>query len=101
MLVRKLDVAREVAGIPFIITSGYRCGVHNKSVGGVNNSPHTKGLAADIAVTSGFNRFRIVQGLIVAGFRRIGIGHTFIHCDIALDRPNNLWLYLPDADRQG
>ena len=48
-----LDDARGIAGIPFKITSGYRSVSHNKSVGGVQNSSHLIGKAADIAVGSG------------------------------------------------
>ncbi|KQC10526.1 MAG: peptidase M15, partial [Candidatus Cloacimonas sp. SDB] len=49
-LVLKLDLARELAETPFIITSGYRCPKHNREVGGVKDSAHVKGLAVDIAV---------------------------------------------------
>ena len=40
------DVRKEI-GEPLYITSGYRCPTHNEAVGGVLNSQHTKGLAAD------------------------------------------------------
>ena len=42
----KLDYARNIAGIPFIITSGYRCPAHNQAVGGVSSSSHIHGHAA-------------------------------------------------------
>lgn len=35
---------------PLSITSGYRCNAVNKAVGGVNNSYHKKGMAADIRI---------------------------------------------------
>ena len=35
---------------PVVITSGNRCEKHNKYVGGVKNSKHIKGIAADIKV---------------------------------------------------
>ena len=35
---------------PVTINSGYRCPTHNRNVGGVSNSRHTKGEAADIVV---------------------------------------------------
>ena len=44
----KLDEARMLAGTPFKITSGYRTEAHNKKVGGVKGSSHTKGCAVDI-----------------------------------------------------
>jgi len=45
-------------------------------VGGVKNSAHLKGLAADIAVPDNVARLNILRGLIIAGFRRIGINKT-------------------------
>lgn len=43
-----LDVIREKVGKPILISSGFRCPVLNKAVGGVSNSQHQKGLAADL-----------------------------------------------------
>lgn len=43
-----LDGIREKLGIPILVSSGYRCPLLNKSVGGVSNSQHLKGLAADL-----------------------------------------------------
>ena len=88
-----LDEAREIAGIPFKINSGYRTKKHNKAVGGKPTSSHTKGMAADIHCDDSFSRIIIIQALIETGFRRIGIGKTFIHCDNDLDKNNALWLY--------
>lgn len=47
-LVLLLDMARIRAGVPLRISSGFRCAKHNKDVGGVDNSRHLLGLAADI-----------------------------------------------------
>tara|TARA_R110000824_G_scaffold51324_12_gene143291 strand:- start:3625 stop:4116 length:492 start_codon:yes stop_codon:yes gene_type:complete len=79
----KLDRARELAGVPFKITSGARCVDHNKSIGGVSKSSHCNlpCNASDISVTDSMQRFKIVENLIKAGFTRIGIGKNFIHCD--------------------
>ena len=43
-----LDGIRAKFGKPILISSGYRCPMLNKAVGGVANSQHLKGLAADI-----------------------------------------------------
>lgn len=43
-----LDNIREKLGKPILVSSGYRCPVLNKAVGGVTNSQHQKGLAADL-----------------------------------------------------
>lgn len=47
-----LDPARRLLGSPILITSGYRCIKLNEAVGGVANSWHKDGNAADIHVAS-------------------------------------------------
>ena len=49
-LVDVLDKIRERVGRPVYIESGYRCEDHNREVGGVPNSQHVLGTAADITV---------------------------------------------------
>lgn len=49
-LIEVLDRIREKLGRPVIVYSGYRCPSHNAEVGGVPNSYHTQGIAADINV---------------------------------------------------
>lgn len=93
-LIKKLNVARNIAGVPFKITSGYRCPEHNKKVGGVANSSHIDGSAVDIYCDNDSDRFKIILGLLIAGFTRIGIGKDFIHCDIdAKKSPDVIWKY--------
>ncbi|QDP55948.1 MAG: putative peptidase M15 [Prokaryotic dsDNA virus sp.] len=89
----KLEHARELAGVPFKITSGYRTKDHNAKVGGVPNSSHLIGVAADIAVSGGNQRYIILNALIKAGFKRLGIAKTFIHCDTDDTKPNSVWTY--------
>ena len=89
----KLEEAREIAGIPFKITSGYRTKEHNEQVGGVPNSSHLIGVAADVSVSSGHDRYVILNALIRAGFKRIGVAKTFIHCDTDDSKPNSVWTY--------
>ncbi|KAA0257221.1 peptidase M15 [Deferribacter autotrophicus] len=89
-----LDKARDLADVPFVITSGYRCEKHNRNVGGTPNSSHIKGYAADIATRNSADRFKIVFGLIMAGFRRIGIGEDFVHVDNDPEKPSGVvWTY--------
>jgi uncharacterized protein YcbK (DUF882 family) len=89
-----LQTARNLAGIPFRINSGYRCRRHNRAVDGSRNSSHLTGLAADIRVESSRERFLIVSALKAAGFTRIGIGDTFIHADMDGKKTGKLmWLY--------
>lgn len=47
-----LDPLRRLYGKPIIINSGYRCPQLNKLVGGVTNSWHQNGNAADIHISS-------------------------------------------------
>ena len=89
----KLEHAREIANIPFKITSGYRTKEHNEAVGGVANSSHLIGVAADIAVSSGSERYIILNALLKAEFKRIGVAKTFIHCDTDPNKPNSVWTY--------
>jgi len=93
-LVAKLDKAREMAGTPFVITSGFRTPAQNKRVGGAKNSAHLRGLAADIACEDSESRMKIVRAAIACGFTRIGISDTFIHLDVDKTLPDEvIWLY--------
>lgn len=47
-LMHVLDAIRSVIGQPIYVNSGYRCPVHNANVGGVPNSQHVDGTAADL-----------------------------------------------------
>lgn len=77
-----LDMARGIAGVPFILTSTVD-GKH------APNSAHYKGLAVDIglghlsagAIRDGA-RALILKGLVKAGFERIEICHLHFHVDI-------------------
>ena len=90
---RMLDEARELAGIPFVLASAYRCPKHNRSVGGVEDSAHVRGHAADIRCTSSHERFRIVSALLEAGFRRIEAAPTWIHADNDPTKPQDVIFY--------
>lgn len=76
-----LDKAREIAGIPFRITSGTRCEKFNKVVGGASNSAHLRGYAADISAVYSRHRLAIVKALLQVGFNRIGIYSHHLHSD--------------------
>ena len=90
----KLNVARGIAGIPFHINSGFRTEAHNKKVGGVSDSPHPQGHAADIRTRNGRERWIILNALIKAGFTRIGIGKNYIHADDSpTSPPEVIWDY--------
>lgn len=93
-LMETLDKARHLAQVPFVITSGARDIEYNKAIGASKTSSHTLGLAADIKAVNSRDRLLILRSLIEAGFNRIGISKTFIHCDIADDKIDEvIWLY--------
>ena len=89
-----LDGARESAGIPFKINSGYRTEEHNRQVGGKTESSHLIGKAAEISCKASRSRWIIIKALQDAGFNRIGIAKTFIHVDSDENKsPNVIWTY--------
>jgi zinc D-Ala-D-Ala carboxypeptidase len=95
---KKLDRARDIANIPFLISSGFRTPQHNVNLRKQGykasaNSSHLKGCAADIICKDSGTRQKIVNGLIMAGFTRIGIADSFIHCDTDQDKNDAIWLY--------
>lgn len=90
----KLDEAREIANIPFIINSAYRSPEHNAKIGGKPNSSHIKGLAVDISVTNSRQRFIVLNALLEVGFTRIGIADTFLHVDLDNGKSKDvIWTY--------
>jgi zinc D-Ala-D-Ala carboxypeptidase len=77
-----LDTAREIAGVPFVITSGYRAPTDNKTAGGVDNSLHCQGLAVDLRAPGGLLRERMLWGLAHAGFKQVGLYTAHIHVEL-------------------
>lgn len=89
-----IDRARDVAGVPFVINSGYRCASHNEAVGGKPTSSHTRGMAADIKAVDSRSRFKIMEALVEVGFNRIGVANSFIHADVDDSKsPDVMWVY--------
>lgn len=87
MLVSKLIELRRELSMPIYINSGYRCPEHNKAVGGVSNSMHVEGRAADITVTD-FEHWKPVLLKLIdrIGFNGVGIYDTFIHVDTRIEK---------------
>jgi len=94
-----LDEARDCAGIPFVITSGFRTVAHNKKLikqgySASRNSSHLLGLAADIKCSDSRSRYIILDALNEVGFTRIGIAPNFIHVDLDINKPQHrIWVY--------
>jgi len=91
LFLAKLNYARESAGFPFIVDSGYRCPKHNAEVGSTSGN-HVSGKAVDIRCFDANKRIRMVAALIAAGMLGIGVNKTFVHCDT--NRTGTaMWLY--------
>ena len=95
-----LQIARNDAGVPFHINSGWRCEPYNKSIGSKRGSSHPRGYASDIKVAGFFKatrnkrRSKILFSLKVAGFNRFGLADRFIHVDNDPKKPADIiWLY--------
>jgi len=72
-LLDALEALRAITG-PIVVNDAYRCPAHNQAVGGVPNSTHTLGLAADIYMP-GFSVQKMYDASEkVAGFDAGGIG---------------------------
>ena len=92
--IKKLDIARMVAKIPFIPTSGFRSEIWEQEQGRDGTSSHTKGLAIDLKAQDSLTRYKIINSLISVGLNRIGIGKNFIHVDMDKDKASNvIWHY--------
>jgi zinc D-Ala-D-Ala carboxypeptidase len=93
-----LQIARTFSDTPYVINSACRCVKHNANVSGSDTSSHLAdekpSTAWDIKATNSVTRFKILKGLILAGFTRIGIANSFIHADSDKTKsPGVTWLY--------
>ena len=89
----RLDVARFHSGVPYIINSAYRTVEHEKTKGRDGTSSHTKGLAVDLRATNARTKFKIITGLLKAGFTRIGVYEWGIHVDEDYEKDQSvIWL---------
>lgn len=101
-LIRRLDKARSIAGVPFQITSGYRTPLKNSQLeGAVKGSAHTVGKAVDIRWIGRENYFKILNALKQVGFIRIGHyiwsekeNRGTIHVDNSTIKPQVQWYNL-------
>jgi zinc D-Ala-D-Ala carboxypeptidase len=97
--IAKLEMARKIAGVPFIITSGKRLPENNATVGGVQDSAHLQGRAVDLRSGDSHSHFRIIKGALEAGLNRIGyytdrLGQpTHVHLDDSAALPAEVIWY--------
>ena len=90
--VHALDDLRDACGFGFVITSGYRSPAHSAEIVKTRPGQHTQGIAADIRVNGGAQRFLIAKHALDMGFSGIGIAKTFVHVDTRTG-PQMMWSY--------
>lgn len=87
-----LDNLREACGFPFVITSGYRSPKHSIEAAKSSPGTHAQGIAVDIKVSSGEQKYTIVRHAMALGFTGIGVANTFVHVDYRSDK-HVMWTY--------
>ena len=75
----RLQKARTISNVVYSINSGWRTPYHNKLVGGDDESGHMVGDTCDIKTKGSKHRYSVLNGLLKAGFTRIGIYPRHIH----------------------
>jgi len=94
LLIQRMELMREVLGVPMIINSWCRCRPYNTLEGGNKNSEHMDGQAADIRVSNSMERASVLAAAWYAGFVRVGVARGFIHVDTDIYKPQHrLWTY--------
>lgn len=83
-----LDPLRELWGGPITVTSGFRCPVLNKKVGGVPSSQHVRGEAADITVGTPEDNRKLFDLIVSSG----------LEFDQLIDESNYTWLHVSYSD---
>lgn len=83
-LLNLLDEIREAVGAPVEISCAYRCPAHNAEVGGVSNSQHVDGTAADVIVPDGWTVDQLAD--LAVQLNADGVGRYydsgFVHVDV-------------------
>ena len=91
--IERLDKLREACDFPFAITSGYRSSYHSLEKTKAKAGTHAQGIAADIKVSNGLERRKIVEKAIELGFNGIGVARSFVHVDIRETDKPVMWCY--------
>lgn len=95
LLVSTLQVIRDRLGSPITVNSGVRCKKHNKAVGGVGDSQHVLGLAADITWSGPARHlYNLIYDLYKAGliphlgYVQLYVMRNFVHVDVRYPKSN-------------
>lgn len=86
-LMNALEGLRGQLGRPLVITSGYRCAVHNKNVGGAEQSLHVDGMAVDVVAKNWREKTEILHLAWINGFSGgVGVYPNWLHLDLGSRR---------------
>lgn len=100
-LVDALEALRVEVGVPITVDDAYRCAVHNAAVGGVPDSEHVRGIAADIRIQGMTPAEMYKAALQVPAFANGGIGVSvdggYIHVDTRVGKAR--WCYGADGQQ--
>lgn len=77
----RLQEIRDAVGRPLKITSAYRCANHPNEKHKAKPGTHNHGIAFDIAVSNGAERYEIIKQGLLHGARGIGVAKGFVHLD--------------------
>lgn len=83
-LLEFLDALRDKLDESLTLSCAYRCPAHNAAVGGVENSQHTQGTAADIIVPDDMTVDELADTARSMGIGGVGRYHDagFVHVDV-------------------
>lgn len=88
----KIEELRVAAGRPLALTSAYRCPQHPEEAKKAKPGQHSAGLAVDIKVSDGAQRYQIIQLGLALGATGIGVANSFVHLDWRKSTPV-VWKY--------
>lgn len=88
----KLQAIRDDYGKPMIITSSYRCPEHPIERIKAKAGTHAMGIAFDVHVNGGNDRYELVSLAMKHGASGIGVDKNFVHIDFR-DSIRVVWVY--------
>lgn len=94
-LLDALEALRLKVGAPIVVNCAYRCPAHNAAVGGVRDSQHVLGRAADIQVAGKTARALYGAALQVPQIKGLGVSdhQGYLHIDVRESILSARWCY--------
>ena len=91
-VMQAVEEIRIAAGRSLVLTSAYRCPNHPEEAKKTKPGQHSNGVAVDIQVADGAQRYQIIQLGLALGATGIGVANTFVHLDWRKSTPV-VWKY--------